>query len=224
MRGPRFARVASGAGSMPGRKSLEGLPNVSGQKRRSAMIEAAYRLFTEKGYASVSVDDIIQVSKGSKSSLYKYFGNKEGILKAVVESLAEDMLREIRFEPPSGRTPREALSRIGMVLVDLALSEKAINQYRHAVSHARAFPDVAKLWYESGPKSTFAGIADYLKKEAAAGRLRIPNPDRATLLFAGMIIFHDNMRLSVGLPPSKRSELKKVVSEAVEIFLAAYGT
>jgi AcrR family transcriptional regulator len=204
-------------------KVLEELPNTAGQKRRSAMIEAAYALFMEKGYASVSVEDIIRVSKGSKSSLYKFFGSKEGILKAVVESLADHMLREIHIDFPSGRSPREALSRIGMILVDLALSDNAINQHRHAVSHAKAYPVVAKLWYESGPKRTFDGLAAFLEKETAAGRLRIANPARAALLFAGMIIFHDNMRLLVCLPPSKRSELKKIVSEAVDVFLAAYG-
>jgi AcrR family transcriptional regulator len=205
------------------RKDLEELPNTAGQKRRKVMVEAAYSLFNEKGYASVSVDDIIRVSRGSKSSIYKYFGSKEGILKAVVESLADDMLRQINIDFSSAKTPREALNRIGMVLVDLALSDNAINQHRHAVSHAKAFPDVAKLWYESGPKRTFDGLADFLEKESAAGRLRIADPGRAALLFAGMIIFHDNMRLLVCLPRSKRSELKEMVSEAVEVFLAAYG-
>jgi len=204
-------------------KELEGLPNTAGEKRRKAIIEAAYSLFIEKGYASVSVDEIIGVSKGSKSSLYKFFGNKEGILKAVVESLADDMLREIHLEFPSGKTPRETLNRIGMVLVDLALSDNAINQHRHAVAHAKAFPDVAKLWYESGPKRTFDGIAGFLEKENAAGRLRIADPYRAALFFGGMIIFHENMRQLVCLPRAKRSELKEMVSEAVEVFLAAYG-
>jgi AcrR family transcriptional regulator len=202
---------------------LETPANAAGQKRRTAMIEAAYSLFTEKGYASVSIDDIIRVSGGSKSSLYKFFGNKEGILKAVVESLGDEMLREMHIEIPSGGTPREALNRIGMVLVDLALSEKAINQQRHAVAQARAYPEVAKLWYETGPKGTWEGITEYMKKETKRGRLRIDDPRRAVDLFAGMIMFHENMRLMVGLPPSKRSERKELVSEAVEVFLAAYG-
>ena len=204
-------------------KELEGLPNTAGEKRRKAIIEAAYSLFIEKGYASVSVDEIIRVSKGSKSSLYKFFGNKEGILKAVIESLAEEFLREIHLEFPSAKTTRETLNRIGMVFADLALSDKAINQHRHAVSYAKAFPDLAKLWYESGPKSTMDGFAGFLEKETAAGRLRIADPARAAWFFLGMIIFHDNMRRLVCLPPSKRSELKKMVSEAVEVFLAAYG-
>jgi TetR/AcrR family transcriptional repressor of mexJK operon len=205
------------------KKDLEELSNTAGQNRRKAMIEAAYSLFIEKGYGSVSVDDIIRVSRGSKSSLYKFFGNKEGILKAVIESLAEEFLREIHLEFPSGGTPREALNRIGVVFADLALSDIAINQHRHAVSHARAFPDLAKLWYESGPKKTMDGFADFLEKETAAGRLRISDPARAAWFFLGMIIFHDNMRRLVCLPQSKRAELKETVSEAVEVFLAAYG-
>ncbi len=188
------------------------------------MVEAAYSLFVEKGYARVSVDEIIRVSKGSKSSLYKYFGSKEGILKAVVESLAEQMLRKIRFEFHSGRSPREALRRIGAMLVELALSDRAINQYRHAVSHGKEFPELAKLWFESGPDSTMNGIADYLEKEAASGRLRIADPVRAARLFGGMVLFYDNMRRSVGLPPAKAAEQRKMVFEAVEVFLAAYGT
>lgn len=204
-------------------KKREGPLGTIGEKRRRAMIDAAYSLFIEKGYASVSIDDIIRVSKGSKSSIYKFFGSKEGILKAVVESLAEEFLREIHLEFPSAKTPREGLNRVGMVFADLALSDYAINQHRHAVSHAKAFPDLAKLWYESGPKRTMDGFADFLGKETAAGRLRIADPARAAWLFLGMIIFHDNMRRLVCLPPSKRSDLKKTVSEAVEVFLAAYG-
>ena len=208
---------------MVGRNQSGELTDTAGQRRRKAMIDAAYTLFMEKGYASVSVDEIIRISKGSKSSLYKYFGDKEGILKAVVESLADEMLREIHFEFPSGRTPREALNRLGLILVNLALSDNAIHQHRHAVSHAREFPDVSKLWYESGPKRTFDGIAQFLQKETAAGRLRVPDPNRAALFFGGMIIFHENMRLLVGLPRTRRFELKEMVSEAVEVFLATYG-
>lgn len=207
---------------MRGKEVRAESPNTAGRKRRDAMIEAAYKLFIEKGYASVSVDDIIRVSGGSKSSIYKYFGDKEGILRAVVGSLADDMLRRIDVEFPPGGTLREALNRIGMVLIDLALSENAINQYRHAVTHAKRFPDVARIWYESGPSRTFDGLARFLEKEAAAGRLRIANPERAALFFAGMVIFKENFRLSVCLPKAKRSELKEMVSEAVEVFLAAY--
>ena len=45
-----------------------------------------------------------------------------------------EILREIDVEFPSERTVRESLLHIGTVLTELALSENAINQHRHAVA------------------------------------------------------------------------------------------
>jgi len=198
-------------------------PSV-GDERREAIIEAAYALFMERGYASVSVDDIVRVAGGSKATIYKAFGNKEGVLRAVISSLADRMLSEFDGEFTPGRTVRESLLHIGTVLAELALSDNAINQFRHAVAHAKAFPDIARMWYEAGPKRSIEGIARLLERETAAGRLRVDDPVQAAWLFSGMIIFKDNMTLLVGLPPARRSEIRARVAEAVDVFLAAYGT
>jgi len=202
---------------------LEPARRSVGDRRREAIIAAAYTLFMEQGYESVSIDDIIRAAGGSKATLYKFFGNKEGVLRAVVESLAETMLREFRIEFPAAGTVRETLLRVGTVLTDLALSDNAINQHRHAVAHARAFPEVARLWFESGPSRTMAGIAAVLKRETEARRLRVADPLRAAWHFGGMIIFQENMRRLVGLPPARKAELQKHVAAAVDLFLAAYG-
>jgi TetR/AcrR family transcriptional repressor of mexJK operon len=194
-----------------------------GDRRREAMVQAAYSLFMDRGYESVSVDDIIRLAGGSKASLYKFFGNKEGILRAVVETLADEMLREFNVEFPSGHTVRESLLHIGTVLADLALSENAISQHRHAVAHSRAFPGVARLWYETGPSRSIQGIAAFLERETEAGRLQVDDPVRAAWLFGGMILFKNNMRLLIGAPAEKKTEIKKTVTEAVDAFLAAYG-
>jgi len=187
------------------------------------MVEAAYSLFVEEGYASVTVDDIIRIAGGSKSSLYKFFGNKEGILKAVVESLANRMLDEIEISFSPKRTPRDTLTRIGLTVGELALSDNAINQYRLAVFNAKVLPKAAKLWYEAGPNTSLEGIAEHLRKEAAGGRLHVENPRRAAEFFLGMIIFKHNMTRSIGAPPPPREELEEIVAEAVDVFLAAYG-
>jgi len=204
-------------------KKQPGKEKTASEKRRQAMIEAAYSLFVEKGYGSVSVDEIIQLSKGSKSTLYKLFGSKEGIMNAVVESLAEEMLRQIRVEHPEGKTIREVLTSIGEILVDLALSDNAINQFRLAVSNARPFPDVAMMWYEAGPKTTFDGIAEVFARETARGRLKVDNPLVAAWFFGGMLLFKDNMTRLIGAPLAKKGEMKSLVEEAVEAFLKIYS-
>jgi AcrR family transcriptional regulator len=197
--------------------------NSAAEKRRQAMIDAAYALFVEKGYATVTVDEIIKISGGSKSTLYNLFGSKDGILKAVTETLADKMLTEIELESSSQKPPREELSRIALSLSKLILSSEAINQYRLAVANAITFPDMAMLWYESGPKTTIEGVAKYLKKATAAGRLKVRNPMQAAQFFLGMIFFKDNITMSIGAEAPLESEINAVVTEAVEVFLAAYG-
>ncbi|MEW6490183.1 MAG: TetR/AcrR family transcriptional regulator [Thermodesulfobacteriota bacterium] len=196
---------------------------AAGQRRRKAILEAAYALFTEKGYAAVTVDDIIRVAGGSKSTIYGLFGNKEGVLQAVIEDLAREMIREIESAAPGGGTPRQALTRIGKRIAALALSENAINQYRLAVANAKPLPNLSRLWYESGPKTTFEGLASYLERETRAGRLHVPDPVRAAVFFLGMVIFKDHLTMSIGADPPSEAERAQLVRDAVEVFLAAYG-
>ncbi|MDW7710500.1 MAG: TetR/AcrR family transcriptional regulator [Deferrisomatales bacterium] len=208
---------------MARRKERRAPGNAAGERRRQAMLEAAYALFVERGYETVTVDDIIRVSGGSKSTLYALFGSKEGVMKAVVEALAREMLREIDLAAPLQTTPRDALTRIGNGIAELALSENAINQYRLAVANAKPLPSLARLWYESGPKTTMEGLADYFRKETDEGRLRVENPGRAAAFFLGMIIFKGHLTMSIGAALPGGEELHDIVRGAVDVFLSAYG-
>ena len=198
--------------------------NSAGERRRKAIMDAAWSLFLEKGYAAVSVDEIIRASGGSKSTLYKFFGSKEGVLKALVEYFAEGFIREIKLPTEPGQTTRGKLVRIGRYIGKQALSSHAINQYRLAVSSVPNFPDIARLWYDSGPGATFKVMGDYIREETQAGRLKTRDPDRAALFFFGMLIFKDNMTMSIGADPPSAKEMEEIVTEAVEVFMAAYGT
>ncbi|MET3288397.1 UNVERIFIED_CONTAM: TetR/AcrR family transcriptional repressor of nem operon [Brevibacillus sp. OAP136] len=49
------------------------------------MIETAADLFLREGYAQTSMDDVMQISRVSKSNIYYHFQGKEDLLLAVVE-------------------------------------------------------------------------------------------------------------------------------------------
>ena len=192
------------------------------EKRHTAILDAALKLFLEKGYAAVSMDDIIRASGGSKATLYKQFGNKEGILAAVVDQLAKQMLEGIPLPELSGPVPTQTLRRFGLHLSSLALSDLAIRQHRLAVSSAIVYPEAARVWFEAGPNRVLKGLADYLAKETKAGRLKIKDPARAAHMFGGMILFYHNMRLLIGLPRPSPAEAKAIVNEAVDLFVQRY--
>jgi len=192
------------------------------EKRHDAIIRAGWKLFLEKDYASVSMDDIIRVSGGSKATLYKQFKNKEGILAAVIDRLAKQMIEGIKLPRPTGVSPRAALRQGGLHLCRLALSDMAVRQHRLAVANAVEFPKLARLWFDTGPDQTMNGLADYLSGEAKAGRLKIKEPARAAQMFGGMVLFYHNMRLLIGLPAPSQGEIKDIVNEAVDLFVRKY--
>ena len=60
-----------------------------GEKRKSELLQIAYRLFVSKGYENTSVDEIIEEAKIAKGTYYYYFESKEQMLEEVTELMIE---------------------------------------------------------------------------------------------------------------------------------------
>ncbi|MGQ4671868.1 TetR/AcrR family transcriptional regulator [Bacillus toyonensis] len=71
---------------------------------KKRVIEVAATLFLEKGFAYTSMDELVRVSKVSKSNVYYHFSNKEVLLEGVVDywiemyqSAIDDVLSQNQF-------------------------------------------------------------------------------------------------------------------------------
>lgn len=62
------------------------------QKKKAALVQAAYELFMEKNIAGTSVSDITERAGVAKGTFYLYFRNKEDIVGAVVTVLCRYIL------------------------------------------------------------------------------------------------------------------------------------
>jgi AcrR family transcriptional regulator len=56
-----------------------------GRETRDRIVRAAAELIGERGAAATSLDDVRAVTGASKSQLYHYFGDKHGLVEAVVD-------------------------------------------------------------------------------------------------------------------------------------------
>lgn len=56
-------------------------------RTRRNLLGAAMHLFSARGYSGVSVDEIVARAGCNKRMLYHYFGNKDGLYVAVLESV-----------------------------------------------------------------------------------------------------------------------------------------
>ena len=61
------------------------------EETRARLIAAARKAFTEKGYAGTSMDDLTAAAGLTRGALYHNFGDKRGLLAAVVEEVDREM-------------------------------------------------------------------------------------------------------------------------------------
>lgn len=72
---------------------------------RERIAEAAWRLFDEKGYENVSVDEIIAATGTSKGAFYHYFSAKDELLSALPDKFDNDYDAWAAQCPPVCRAP-----------------------------------------------------------------------------------------------------------------------
>jgi AcrR family transcriptional regulator len=64
-------------------------PNRRGTRSREAVLDAAESLMAEQGYGAATVSALVDTAGIPPSSIYHYFGSKEGVLLAVMERGAD---------------------------------------------------------------------------------------------------------------------------------------
>ena len=93
-----------------------------GELRRKEILDAAERLFYEKGYEATSVQDILDALQLSKGGFYHHFDTKMAVLEAICERRAEAQFEAVAQEI---RTSREGTAeRLNRLLAKLNLFER----------------------------------------------------------------------------------------------------
>lgn len=87
-------------------------PGLRDRKReatRTSIWQSAMRLFAERGYDSVTVEDIAEICDLSPRTFFRYFGSKEDVLFAGGEARRTMLMYILEVQPPDA-TPFEAIA------------------------------------------------------------------------------------------------------------------
>jgi len=166
-------------------------------ERRRAMIEAAETLFLELGYEATSLAAIVKRSGGSLATLYELFGNKQGLLRAIMELRNEQDRCPGFGQDCAIAAPSELLRGYAHRLYAHVTSRRAIALKRIVITEAMRDPDFARTLYEDIHLPSVRELAEILRQLNEDGRADIDDPMAAAGLFFAVVMADSQLRMLV---------------------------
>jgi AcrR family transcriptional regulator len=119
------------------------------EARPAELLEAALKLFVEKGFAATRSEEVARAAGVSKGTLYLYFPSKEELLKAVIQHFLADEIAAGAKEAASADGPtlqvmEELLISWWMRLYD----SPASGVFKLVITEVRNFPEIARFYVE----------------------------------------------------------------------------
>jgi len=90
---------------------------MTGRQRREQLLQIGRGLFAEKGFESVSVEEIATRADVSKPVVYEHFGGKEGLYAVIVDREVESLLGALTGALSTRGHPKELVERAAMALL-----------------------------------------------------------------------------------------------------------
>lgn len=134
----------------PDRRSATAAPQARTRRTKASVVDAARRLFDERGYAATTIEAISERSDTPQPTIYRLFASKLGILKAVIDvaivgddedaAMADrPQVRALLAEPD----PRQQIVGFAALLRDLMARTAPV--HRLLADAARSDTDAAAL-------------------------------------------------------------------------------
>ena len=193
-------------------------------ERLAAILGAAEQVFLEKGYERGSLDDVARLANASKATIYAHFGNKLGLLRAILEARVSQITEPLKAAETAHAPVRSVLADFGRNFLRTLLSPVPLKFYRLMVSEGVNFPDLAQAWFAGGPSTNIAKLAAFLKHRAALGEMDISAPETTAEFFLMALRGKLHLQAAAGLlHPPFDSAINAKVDAAVDMIMRAYG-
>jgi AcrR family transcriptional regulator len=196
-------------------------------RKHRAILEAATKLFLQKGYLGTSMDEIAALAAVSKQTVYKHFADKQRLFTEIVTSTVNDASDPTHAEVLNLKDSGD----IGADLRDLArrllarvIQPRMLALRRLVIGEAGRFPELGQIFYERGPGRTIGALSTSFERLHQRGVLQLDDPPLAAAHFNWLIMsipLNRAMLLGDDAPPSAAA-LGQYADTGVSAFLAAY--
>ena len=197
-------------------------------RKRRAILDAATTLFLREGYLATSMDQIAAAASVSKQTVYKQFADKQSLFREIVTGTVAEISDPVAEQVLSLRDSTDLaadLRGVARALLAQVLQPRMMQLRRLVIGEAGRFPELGRLFYDSGPGRTIDALAAVVESQAARGTLRLQDPRVAAEQFNWLVMAAPLNRVMLcgdaELPG--QADLDRHADAATRAFLAAYG-
>ncbi|EPO1790679.1 TetR/AcrR family transcriptional regulator [Cronobacter turicensis] len=181
------------------------------EENRAKLIAAARKAFAEKGFAAASMDELTASVGLTRGALYHNFGDKKGLLAAVVAQVDSEMAQRAKAAAAGVEDAWETLIAEGVAYIQMALDEEV---RRIVLLDGPAFLGDPAQW--PSQNSCLDATRETVISMMARGIIKPVDADAAARLLNGAAL---NAALWVAASPSPEEALPKMI----EVFTLLAG-
>jgi len=154
--------------------------------RRQQIIEAAARLFAEKGFHRATTRDIADAADVSEGTLYNYFSSKDELLMAIMEVLS-DMSK--LGDPYDHKVPDEAREfLVEMMLLRRETVDRSSDMLQSVLSEILVNPELRRRYYTDLVVPSMEMLTAHLDERIEQGQLRPINVAYASRVIIALLL------------------------------------
>jgi len=157
-------------------------------RRRQAIILAARNLFFDQGYERTTLSHIVRIAGGSLATIYKLFGNKDGLLEAVVSENVASGEALIRSAAGSEISPSRTLHHLAEELSAQFLDPEVVALVRIVMARSISDPEFARRFFERTATKTRDALEWLFEKWQANGIAMDGSPEFLAGMFMGPFV------------------------------------
>jgi len=198
----------------------ETAPHQRRSSSRQAIVEAAERLFLERGFGAVSMDDLAEAAGVARRTLYNQFASKQEIFREMLTTVSGQLEHAL---PPGVETRgdvEDVLRLIARAILGLHERPSYLGFLRMVAADSRQFPWIAEA-FDAVMTPQTERLERYLAYLTEMGVLNCRNPSLAAHQFMGML---NEISLWPWMLGGKHLAIPtdEVVDETIRMFLQYY--
>lgn len=170
---------------------------------RANLISAARKAFAEHGYVAASMDDLTSAAGLTRGALYHNFGDKRGLLAAVVDQIDSEMASNAQEIGARAKDDWEGLLAEGTAYIEMALDPEV---QRIVLLDGPAVLGDPSQW--PSQSSCLQATKQIVERLIAQGDVKPVDPEAAARLLNGTAL---NAALWVAASPAPHEVLPKAI-------------